>query len=191
MSERSRWDAYYSENADRSPGAPSGWVLERALSLPAGGLVLDLASGRGRHAIPLVRAGRRVVALDIAVGAVRAVARAGAHAVVADAAAMPLGEEVVDAILCVNFLDRALFMRLAALLRPGGSLIVETFTVDQRKLGRGPTSGAHLLEPLELPRLVAPLEVIESFEGLVDEGIEGGERYVARVLAVKGRGGDR
>lgn len=186
MSERSRWDAYYSANADRSPGAPSRWVLERALSLPARALVLDLASGRGRHAIPLARAGRRVVALDIAVDAVRAAARSGAQAVVADAGVLPLRHGIVDAILCVNFLDRPLFMRLGAYLRPGGSLIVETFTVDQRKLGRGPTSAAYLLEPLELPRLVAPLEVVESFEGLVDEGVEGGERYVARVIAVKG-----
>ena len=185
MTERSRWDAYYSENADRSPGAPSGWVLDRALSLPARGLVLDLASGRGRHALSLAQSGRRVIALDIAFDAVRVATRTGAHGVVADAGALPLREEGVDAILCVNFLDRALFTHFAACLRPGGALIVETFTTLQRKLGRGPTSAAHLLAPGELPRLVAPLAVREFFEGLVEDEGAGAERYVARVVAVK------
>ena len=185
MSERSRWDAYYSQNAERSPGEPSRWVLERALSLPLRGLVLDLASGRGRHALPLATAGRRVVALDIAVDAVRVAARSGALGVVADAGAMPLRDESVDAILCVNFLDRALFTHLSAYLRRGGSLIAETFTTSQRKLGRGPTSAAHLLEPGELPRLVAPLTVREYFEGLVEDEGAGAIRYVARVVAVK------
>jgi len=55
-------------------------------------------------------------------------------------------------------------------------MIYETFTVAQARRGK-PTNPDFLLEPGELPRLVAPLEVVEWREGEFDE------RDVASLVA--------
>ncbi|HEU4565351.1 MAG TPA: methyltransferase domain-containing protein [Gemmatimonadaceae bacterium] len=191
MSGRERWDAYYREVAAREPAAPSAWVMARALDLPLDALVLDLACGRGRHARALAAYGYHVIALDVVERAVRAAAAGLAIAGVAAAVeALPLRDESVDAVLCVNYLDRGALPHVVKLLRPGGRLIMETFLVQQRTLRRGPRDPAHLLEPGELPRLVVPLEPVAYHEGLVRDAA--GERYAAGVVAVKaGRHGVR
>ena len=69
--------------------------------------------------------------------------------------------------LVFNYLHRPLFPALVRALKPGGILLCETYTTEQAKRGR-PTSPDHLLEPGELPRLVAPLEVLRQREGEID-----------------------
>ncbi|HET7586345.1 MAG TPA: methyltransferase domain-containing protein [Gemmatimonadaceae bacterium] len=234
--ERAQWEARYDRSALRPVGAPSAWVIRRVLDhTQEGALVVDVAGGRGRHALPLVRAGRRVVVVDFAERAVREVVgemsdaeretsltvapldgnvagtvvaaehcagagNSGRRAasmparmrrpvgVVADCAQLPIRDGVADAVVCVNFLDRALFGDFARLLRPGGVLIVETYTAEQRRLGRGPSDPAHLLRPGELRELVAPfVEIVEYREGAVRD--DAGERWVAGVVGRGGQGG--
>lgn len=184
MSDRADWATRHDAARGEPLGAPSAWVVSRALGLSARDVIVDLAAGRGRHAVPLARAGRRVIAIDV-IAAALAEARAASamFAIAADAAALPLRGESIDAIVCVNFLDRALFGTLRSLLRPGGTMIVETFTVAQRSLGRGPTGDAHLLERDELPALLSPLAILEYREGLVRD--DAGDRYVAQAMAMK------
>ncbi|HEX6536208.1 MAG TPA: class I SAM-dependent methyltransferase [Gemmatimonadaceae bacterium] len=190
MSDRERWEERHRAALGAPPGAPSAWVMERARSLGARGTALDLACGRGRHAVPLAAAGWRVIAVDIAEAAVRASRAAGAgsgrrvEGVVADAGALPVRAGAIDLIVCVSFLDRAVFGHLSHLLRPGGALLCEIFTEAQRTLGRGPRSSAHLLRSGELPSLARALRVTEYTEGLVRDA--SGERYVARMQAVNG-----
>ena len=165
--------------------------MRQALALPPAWLIVDLAAGRGRHAVPLAAAGRRVVAVDIAEQAISAARRAAGGAldgVVADVAALPFREGAADAILCVNFLDRSLFPHLRRLLRTGGRLVVETYSIQQLTLERGPRNTVFLLQPGELPTLVAPMRVLESREGLIRDAA--GERYVASVLAVNAAPGE-
>ena len=83
-----------------------------------------------------------------------------------------------DVVVVVHYLHRALFPALIAALAPGGVLVYETFTVAQAARGR-PTNPAFLLEPGELPRLVAPLEIRAAREG----DFEG--RMVSGVVAVR------
>lgn len=157
--------------------------MTHARAAPPGARILDLACGRGRHALPLAREGREVIGVDLALTALHALrAQARVSAIAADLGALPLRDEVADMVLCVNFLDRALFPHLHRLLRPGGRVILETFLVEQRTLGRGPQDPAHLLAPGELSTLVGPLRVVEMREGLVRDAA--GERYVAGVVAV-------
>jgi SAM-dependent methyltransferase len=184
MNDRERWESRHGVARGTALGAPSAWAMSRALSLSARDVILDLAAGRGRHAVPLANAGRRVIAVDIATNAFDA-SPAVPHldAVAADADALPFRDGSIDAIVCVNFLDRDVFQRLASLLRDGGTAIIETFTAAQRTLGRGPTSDAYLLRRDELPALLAPLVMLEYREGLVRD--DAGERYVARAMAMK------
>ncbi|HSJ97425.1 MAG TPA: class I SAM-dependent methyltransferase [Myxococcota bacterium] len=158
--------------------APSPFVLAQEAALRAAarhGSVLDLACGRGRHARLLAGWGLRVVALDRdrqALAGLAAAARAGNLPIAplrADAEApcgLPLRPGAFGAVLVTRFLFRPLAPALAALLRPGGLLLYETFTSRQRDLGQAPRNPAFLLEPGELPRLFPALQVLASHEGL-------------------------
>jgi len=187
---RADWDARYLERGAESDRAPSQWVIRQCLTIRSHGLVLDVAGGTGRNAEPIAAHGYTVVVADFVQRAVAAAVVRQAHifGVVAQVPALPFRFECFDAIVCVSFLDRSAFGLYANLLHPGGTLIYETFTRDHldvvaRGRARGPRNPEYLLEPGELPELVAPLVVQEHSEGLVVDGA--GERHVARVMAVK------
>lgn len=188
-SDLAKWQQKYAAlpTAER---APSAWIVARGRSLPRGALVLDVAAGMGRHAIPFATLGLTVVALDFVEQAVRhaAHARDRVLGLVADARTLPIRAASVDAILCAYYLDRAAFPAFVELLRPGGRLLVETYTMRHLEVvaaGRatGPRDPRFLLEPGELPGLVTPLRVLDSYEGLVEDGDRA--RHTAGVVAVK------
>ena len=143
-----------------------------------------MACGRGRHALWLAARGWAVDAVDNnaeAIAAVDAEAQRRGLAVHArrldlESGAPDLGVGAFDLIVCVHYLHRPLFPALVAALRPGGLLIYETFTRAQAARGK-PTNPAFLLEPGELRRLVAPLEVVDEREGAFDD------RDVASIVA--------
>ncbi len=161
---------------DPSPVAgPSPWLLANASLAPRGARTLDVACGRGRHALLLAGAGYPVRAVDrdaAHVAWLGALARRlhlplDAAVVDLEAAGADLGTGEWELVLVFRYLHRPLFPALVRSLRPGGVLLYETYTKDQAKRGK-PTSPDHLLEPGELPRLVAPLEVVRQREGDYD-----------------------
>jgi len=89
-----------------------------------------------------------------------------------------LGVAAYDLVVVTHYLHRPLFPAILAALRPGGTLVYETFTRAQAARGR-PTNPEFLLEPGELLRLVAPLTVRDFREG----DFEG--RMVASVVATR------
>jgi SAM-dependent methyltransferase len=82
--------------------------------------------------------------------------------------AVDLGEDEWELVLVFNYLHRPLFPALVRALRPGGILLYETFTRGQGGHRDRPSRPEHLLEPGELTRLVAPLEVVREREGEYD-----------------------
>jgi len=177
------------------PGKASPFVwryfddLRRACE---GAPLLDLACGRGRHAFPLARAGARVVALDRNREHLRelcAWARRDAlppgrlTPVCADAErhALPFRTASFGAVLVTRFLDRRRIPEWTSQLRPGGLFLLETYTLRQRDLGYGPRDPEHLLDPGELPKLLAGLEGLAYEEGLrADPRPEWVASYIAR-----------
>jgi SAM-dependent methyltransferase len=138
------------------------------------GPLLDLACGRGRHALAAARLGIRVLALDrdrAALAALASTARAEAlpvaplRADVERPPRLPLAAGRLGAVLVFRFLCRELAPELASCLAPGGLLVYETFTIHQREVAYGPRNPAFLLRPGELPRLFPGLEVLELEEG--------------------------
>ena len=127
---------------------------------------LDVAMGRGRHAIALARAGCRTFGVDVALEAVRAATAAArgeglrVEGWCADLTQHPLPRGRFDLVVVSRYLQRDLFPDLRAALAPGGVVIYETFTTLQRALGRPPTSADHLLEPGELRRRFDGLELL-------------------------------
>ena len=160
------------------------WLVDHRHLLPRSGTALDVACGRGRHALWLAAQGFTVQAIDRdadAVIAVNADASRLGLPVTATVANLEgddpaLGRQAFDVIVVVHYLHRPLFPSLIAALRDGGVLVYETFTRDQALRGK-PTNPAFLLEPGELQRLVAPLEILATRE----DDING--QCVASVIA--------
>jgi SAM-dependent methyltransferase len=158
----------------REPSSHLVAELPRLRETRALGPAVDLACGRGRHALALGAAGIPALGIDrdaAALAELRDAAR-GLPAPVAGVCAdleTPLGIPVrtasCGAILVFRFLFRPLATAIEAALAPGGLLVYETFTLDQRSLGYGPRNPAFLLEPGELPSLFPRLEVLATWEG--------------------------
>jgi tellurite methyltransferase len=147
--------------------------------------VLDVACGRGRHALLLATAGFQVTAVDrdaealewLAVTARSLGLEVTCQLLDLETTPPPdLGNARFDAVLVFNYLHRPLFPALRSALVAGGRLFYETFTVDQAERGH-PKNPAFLLRPGELPTLAAPLTVLHAREGEVDG------RCVASIVA--------
>jgi tellurite methyltransferase len=166
--------------------SPSPFIVEWIERLSPRGdgtrRALDVAMGRGRHAVVLAKSGFRTFGVDIkpdvaqdAVASARA-AGVAVHAWCADLTRYPLPQSRFDLVVVARYLQRDLFSALQAAVVPGGVALYETFTTAQRALGSGPTSPDHLLEPGEL------LGLFDRFDVLFYEEVAGPEA-VARISA--------
>ena len=157
------------------PDLPARWLVDHQHLLPRQGHALDVACGRGRHALWLAARGLETHALDRQEEAIAFVTeeaqRLGlpVQGAVRDLeqGAPTLPPDAYDVIVVVHYLHRPLFPSLRRALRRGGLLIYETFTIEQALRGK-PTSPAFLLKPGELRTLVSPLDVVVEREGEVD-----------------------
>lgn len=82
----------------------------------------------------------------------------------------PFGQECFDAVMVANYLFRARFALLAALVAPGGLLVYETFAQGNERYGK-PSNPAFLLAPGELLQRCrsAGLAVLAYEHGLLDQ----------------------
>lgn len=166
--DRAEWDE---RHRAKTAGAPEPFVVEMLPLLPPDGIVLDVAAGRGRHSLAIARAGHTVVAVDFAESAMAALAGAARKEhlpiwpVAGDFDSFALRDRSFDAIVNVNFLDRALFPEFARALKPGGVLLVDTFLVDQAEIGH-PKDPRFLLQHYELRELLAGFELMRYREAL-------------------------
>lgn len=75
-----------------------------------------------------------------------------------------LGTEKFDLVTIFYFLRRELFPVIAGALKPGGTLIYRTYTVDRMKVPGGPSDPKYLLQPNELLHAFAELRVLHYHE---------------------------
>ena len=146
--------------------APSAWVCRFARLIAAGGTVLDLACGQGRHARHLAGLGYRVEAVDrdsAALADLAGVAGVATRCADLEASPWPCGSARFDGIVVTNYLHRPLMADLLVALRPGGVLIYETFALGNEKLGR-PSNPEFLLRPGELLQWVGGRLSVLAFE---------------------------
>jgi SAM-dependent methyltransferase len=130
--------------------APSPWIVRWSAEITAGGRVLDLACGAGRHARYLAGRGFAVDAVDRD-SALFQDPPANVALLMADleGGAWPYAGRSFDAIVVANYLHRPLFPVLIEALAPGGILIYETFALGNERFGK-PSNPDFLLRPGEL-----------------------------------------
>jgi SAM-dependent methyltransferase len=138
--------------ASTDGGTPSAWVLRFKHLIPAGGRVLDLACGTGRHSRLLADCGHPVTAVDIdasGLADLRSDPRIEIRQLDLETGTWPFTGEQFAAVIICNYLHRPHFSWLADSLLPGGVLLMETFAQGNEAWG-GPRNPDFLLAPGEL-----------------------------------------
>lgn len=132
---------------------PSAWVARFAPLVPAGGRVLDLACGGGRHTRYFLDRGHPVVALDRDLSKIDDLADEPrlerVEAELEDGRPFPLAGRAFAAVVVTNYLHRPLLPALVEAVAPEGLLLYETFARGNERFGR-PSNPDFLLAPGEL-----------------------------------------
>ena len=191
-SSQSDWDARYRSTSD-APATPASIVVELLPLLP-NGPALDLACGAGRHALLLASRSQHITAVDWssaglellearahaekipvhwipAIDGRKLTRHGGIDVLQADLEGISLPERSFDVILCIQYLQRSLFPQICDALRPGGMLLLETFTRAQLDFAGGPRNPEHLLETGELRTAFPHLRVVFYRELRAGQGI--------------------
>ena len=189
IKEQTRWNQRYRES-------PSSWVeadtflidsYDEFLAGTSPAAALDVAGGAGRNAVWLAERGWRVKLIDISDVALK-MAREKFEVVKKASASQPktsparkasfktemvdlnsishLGTEEYDLLVVFYFLRRKLFPAIARALKPGGTLIYRTYTVDRMKVPGGPSDPRYLLQANELLHAFPGLRVLHYREML-------------------------
>ncbi len=159
--------------------AASPWVARWIAGVPAGGRVLDVACGRGRH-IALARGLElRVTGVDRDVAAARErfPGDGRVELIAADLEAgqpFPFAAGSFDGVIVTNYLWRPILADIVAAVSPGGVLIYETFRLGNARYGK-PSNPDFLLRPGELLETVRNKLHVVAYEDVT-------ERDPARVL---------
>jgi SAM-dependent methyltransferase len=151
--------------------------------------VLDLACGRGRSGLILANRNTPVVFADRAATALdnirqtlldRELPGRTWQIDLEQPGINPLDKQVFSAVVCFRYLYRPLFPYLMQAVEPGGLVVYETFTTDNRQFGR-PTNPDYLLRPGELRELFQSWQILHYYEGIQHEP----DRAIAQIVARK------
>jgi len=169
---------------------PATFLVENMELLPRG-RVLDVAMGNGRNAIFMAKAGYEVEGVDRSPEAVNmaldAAREAGVNikAQVADLEGeYKINKGAYEVIICFNYLQRSLIPQIREGVRPGGTVVYETFTVDQIQFGH-PRNPDYLLEHNELLKMFREFRCLRYHESIIDN-----IKAVAGIVAQKVKGGE-
>lgn len=151
--------------------------------------VLDLACGSGRSGLVLANRSIPVVFVDRSATALESI-----NQVLSDnnlpgrtwqvdleqTEVNPLATRAFSAIMCFRYLHRPLFPYLMKAIEPGGLVIYETFTTNNRQFGR-PNNPDFLLRPGELKELFQSWQTLHYYEGTQHDP----DRAIAQIVARK------
>ena len=189
---RTTWNSRWREKAGDS-WLPDPWLLRVQPLLP-GGRALDLACGRGRNSLFLAEQGMSVTALDVSEEALAQLAAEAARRNLpvetrrVDLEAVPqLPVAAYDLVLEFFYLHRPLLPQLLEAVRPGGVVVLRTFSRAGSFSG-GPDNPDFVLRPGELLEIFAGWEILLHEEGM-EPSRKGGS--LAGVVARRPKPGNR
>lgn len=149
---------------------PAAWFVKHAPLIKAGGSVLDVAAGGGRHVRLFAGRGHAVTAVDKNIEPLTPFDAQVIGADLEGGSDWPLPGRRFDAVVVCNYLYRPLFPALIGALAPGGVLLYETFALGNEVYSR-PRNPDHLLRSGELLDLVRDrLQVVAYAHGIVETG---------------------
>jgi tellurite methyltransferase len=134
------WDRRYSKRFFVYGKAPEKFLAENYDYIPYGATVLDMGMGEGRHAVFLAQKGYKVTGIDLSSVAVKKANMLAKEfgvkirTVVASLKKYKIKDASYDAIICFYWVDRSMVEKISRWLKPGGVLIYEGYTLNQRKL---------------------------------------------------------
>jgi len=169
--------------------SPFAWVTRWAGEEAAGGRVLDVACGSGRHARYFAARGHPVAAVDrdrAALGNLIGVPGVTTLCADLEQGEWPYPGEEFAAVVVTNYLHRPLFPQLLSALGRAGVLIYETFAAGNERFGR-PSNPAFLLRPGELLDLARGRLRVRAYEDLLVADPR--PALIQRLCAVKGESG--
>ncbi|MGV7230042.1 MAG: class I SAM-dependent methyltransferase [Nitrospirales bacterium] len=178
-----RWDKKYSTKKYLF-GREAILFLQDHVDLLPKGHVLDLAMGEGRNGVFLATKGFQVTGVDISAEGLKKAETLAAElgvtikTVVADLESYEIPTNTFDVIICTYYLQRDLFSKIAAALKPGGMALIETYTMDHLQYRSG-FNKAFLLEPNELLSMLPGLRIVRYQE------VDTGKAAFASILAQK------
>lgn len=168
---------------------PSAWIARFLPLVPAGGRILDVAAGGGRHARLARKRGYAVTAVDIDVSALADLGADPQTEIVAadlEGAPWPFGGRAFAGVIVTNYLHRPLLPLIVAAVAEGGALIYETFAQGNEAFGK-PSNPNFLLKPGELLEAVrGHLTVVAYEHGKIESPRPA---VIQRIAAVRGTPG--
>lgn len=177
-------------------GHPSPFLIAQLSRLPRG-KVLDVATGRGRHANFLATQGFSVHGIDRnreALEFLDAQAKEAGQLPITtewvdletdDLPPPDLGTDRYDVILVFFYLYRPLFPQLIHALKPGGVILYETFLLENHIHRQHPRRKEFCLEPNELLTLLPDFQILHYDEDDHCDTSKTDRAFTARVLARK------
>lgn len=187
--DQSRWDRQHAATGpDQAPSQFLREIIDGDQWSLSPGKALDVACGKGRHALFLAERGFQVTAIDISpVGLEQGRRRAEERSLSviwqqADLENFQFPSADYDLIVNINYLQRSLIPRLKNAVRPGGHVIFETYLIDQGVFGH-PKNPDYLLAHNELLEHFREFRVLLYREGKFVDAVE--PSYRAGIFAHK------
>ena len=181
--DKERWNKKYETENYLFGRDPIPFLKDHVDLLPKGA-ALDLAMGEGRNGVFLATKGFQVTGVDISEAGFKKARDLASEkgvkltTVVADLEQYTIPPSSYDVIICTYFLQRDLFPKITAALKPGGVALIETYTVDHLQY-RPKFNRTFLLERNELLTLLPGLRVLRYQE------VDTGDAAFASILAQK------
>jgi SAM-dependent methyltransferase len=165
-------------------GVPLPWIAQWAGLVSPQVPVLDLAAGRGRHALFFAERGHKVAAVDRDTSALPT--HPNIEPVTADledGSPWPLAGRRFGAAVVTNYLHRPLMPALLDAIEPDGVLLYQTFMEGNERFGK-PSRPEFLLKDGELLELVRGCFSVIAYEArLTSDPMAMVQRIAARKLS--------
>ncbi len=164
------WDKKFAGEKYIYGKAPAKFLAKNYDYIPSGARVLDIGMGEGRNAVFLATKGYKVTGIDIsqvAIQKARFLAKEFGvridtiHKSMKD---LKIKHGTIDAIICFYYVDREIVKTLMDWLRPGGVLIFEAYSINQKTLNNMDEDDSYLLRESELLTLFPGFRILKYAE---------------------------